>query len=99
MTLPAKITVVEVGPRDGLQMEKTFVPTKTKVAIINAVSRAGIRKMEVSSFVSPKVIPQLRDATQVFQSIERVPGVTYLALVPNLKGAERAVAAGADGMR
>ena len=97
--LPARVKVVEVGPRDGLQMEKIFVPTETKIAMINALARAGIRKMEATSFVSPKVIPQLRDAEEVFRQIERLPGVTYLALVPNHKGAERALAAGADGVK
>lgn len=97
--LPTSVKVVEVGPRDGLQMEKTFVPTETKIAMINALARAGIRKMETTSFVSPKVIPQLRDAEEVFQRIERLPGVTYLALVPNRKGAERALAADADGVK
>jgi hydroxymethylglutaryl-CoA lyase len=97
--LPARVKVVEVGPRDGLQMEKTFVSTEAKIAMINALARAGIRKMEATSFVSPKVIPQLRDAEEVFRQIERLPGVTYLALVPNRKGAERALAAGADGVK
>lgn len=99
MGQPSKVTVVEVGPRDGLQMEKTFIPTETKVAIINAMTRAGIRRMEVTSFVSPKVIPQLRDAEEVMKSIQRQPGVTYIALVPNRKGAERAIAAGADAIK
>ncbi len=99
MTLPDKVTVVEVGPRDGFQMEEAFIPTETKVAIINQLTHAGIRRMEVTSFVSPKVISQLRDAAEVLAAIERGPSVTYLALVPNLKGAERAIAAGADGVK
>lgn len=96
MISPAKVTLVEVGPRDGLQIEKEFIPTETKIAIVNAIARAGIRSMEVTSFVSPKVIPQLSDAAKVMASIERAPGVTYMALIPNLKGAERALAAGTD---
>ncbi len=94
-----KVTIVEVGPRDGLQMEKTFVPTAAKIRFIDALTRAGIRRVEVTSFVSPKVIPQLRDAAEVLAGIERAPGAVYLALVPNLKGAERAIAAGADGVK
>jgi hydroxymethylglutaryl-CoA lyase len=96
---PTRIKIVEVGPRDGLQMEKTFIPTETKVAMVNALARAGVGKMEATSFVSPRVIPQLRDAEELFQRIERLPGVQYLALVPNRKGAERALAAGADGVK
>jgi hydroxymethylglutaryl-CoA lyase len=88
-----------VGPRDGLQVEKVYVPTEAKIALINAIARAGIRKMEATSFVSPKVIPQLRDAAEVMAGIERLPGVKYVALVPNRKGAERAVAAGADAVK
>jgi len=93
MTTPGKVTIVEVGPRDGLQIEKKFVPTEIKIAIVNAITRAGIHSMEVTSFVSPKVIPQLRDAAEVVAAIERAPGVTYMALIPNRKGAERAFAA------
>ena len=99
MTPPSQVTIVEVGPRDGLQMEKVFVPTEAKIALINAIARAGIRKMEATSFVSPRVIPQLRDAGEVMAGIERRPGVTYVALVPNLKGAERAIASGADAVK
>ena len=99
MTPPTQVTIVEVGPRDGLQMEKVFVPTEAKIALINAIARAGIRKMEATSFVSTRVIPQLRDAGEVMAGIERRPGVTYVALVPNLKGAERAIASGADAVK
>ncbi|WP_409252090.1 hydroxymethylglutaryl-CoA lyase [Bacillus sp. SCS-153A] len=91
-----RILIQEVGPRDGLQMEPEFFPTEKKVDLINQLSDAGVDKIEVSSFVSPKAIPNLRDAEEVFQSINRKAGVTYTALVPNLKGAERAVAAGAN---
>ena len=96
---PARVTIVEVGPRDGLQMEREFIPTETKVRLINALTRAGIRRMEVTSFVSPKVIPQLSDSADVMRTIERAPDGFYIALVPNLKGTERALAAGADGVK
>jgi hydroxymethylglutaryl-CoA lyase len=99
MTLPSKISVVEVGPRDGLQMEKIFVPTETKISLVNSLADAGIRKMEVTAFVSPRVIPQLQDAAEVFRSIHRLPGVLYLALVPNFKGAKRALDAGANAVK
>jgi hydroxymethylglutaryl-CoA lyase len=82
--------------RDGFQSEARFVPTADKVALVDALSRTGLAKIEVTSFVSPKAIPQLRDAEAVMAAIERVPGVVYAALVPNVRGAERALAAGAD---
>jgi hydroxymethylglutaryl-CoA lyase len=85
-----------VGLRDGLQAEAAFVPTADKIALANALSHAGMAKIEVSAFVSPKAVPVLRDAAQVLQGIERVPGVVYSALVPNVLGAERAIDAGAD---
>jgi hydroxymethylglutaryl-CoA lyase len=90
------IRLVEVGPRDGLQSISQFVPTATKVAYVNALSRTGLTDIEVSSFVSPKWVPQLADAEEVFQQIERRPGVRYHALVPNLQGLERATAARVD---
>jgi len=92
------IRLVEVGPRDGLQNEKEPVPTARKVAFIDALSRSGLRDIEVSSFVSPKWVPQLADAEDVFRGIERVPGVRYWALVPNLHGLERSAAVGVDGV-
>lgn len=84
------IRIVEVGPRDGLQNEARFVPTDSKIAFVNALSSCGFDEIEVSSFVSPKWIPQLADAEAVFAGIERRPGVRYMALVPNLEGLERA---------
>ncbi|MFK0376007.1 hydroxymethylglutaryl-CoA lyase [Pandoraea sp. NPDC090278] len=90
-----RIYMNEVGTRDGFQAESVFIPTEDKIAMVNALSRAGMNKVEVTAFVSPKVIPALRDAEAVMQGIERVPGVVYSALVPNLKGAERAMACGA----
>jgi len=87
---------VEVGPRDGLQNETRTVPTEVKVAFVEALSETGLEEIEVSSFVSPKWIPQLADAEQVFAAIRRNPGVTYMALVPNQQGLERAERARAD---
>jgi hydroxymethylglutaryl-CoA lyase len=92
---PDRVRIVEVGPRDGLQNEKATVPTDLKVAFVDALSRTGVDEIEVSSFVSPKWVPQLADAEQVFGAIRREPGVVYSALVPNEKGLERALAAGA----
>ncbi len=91
MTYPERVTIVEVGPRDGFQVEPEFIPTELKVEVINAIARAGVRKIETSSFVSPKFVPQLADAAEVFAAIDRQPGTRYTALVPNLKGAERAL--------
>ena len=81
----------EVVTRDGFQMEPEFVPTDSKVALINALSQCGYAKIEVTSFTSAKAIPMLRDAEEVMGRIERVPGVEYTVLVPNLRGAERAM--------
>jgi hydroxymethylglutaryl-CoA lyase len=86
-----KIYINDVAMRDGLQIEPVFVPTEDKVALVNALSRTGLAKIEVTSFTSPKAIPALRDAEAVMKQIDRVPGVTYVALVPNLRGAERAL--------
>ena len=90
------LIVQEVAPRDGLQIEPTWVDTPDKIALINALSTAGFTRIEAGSFVSPKAIPALRDGEAVFQRIERQPGVIYVALIPNLKGAERALASRAD---
>jgi hydroxymethylglutaryl-CoA lyase len=91
-----RIHMQEVGTRDGLQAECAFVPTEEKIALVNALSRAGLSKIEVTAFVSPKAVPVLADAFEVMRGIERVPGVVYSALVPNVRGAERAIAAGTD---
>jgi hydroxymethylglutaryl-CoA lyase len=88
--------IQEVALRDGFQSEASFVPTDQKIALANALSRTGLAKLEVTSFVSPKAIPALRDAEDVMQGIERLPGVLYTVLVPNLRGAERALACRAD---
>jgi hydroxymethylglutaryl-CoA lyase len=94
--MTVSVRVYEVGPRDGLQNEKSIIPTAAKVALINLLSDAGFEKIEATSFVSPKWIPQLADADEVLRGIRRAPGVAYAALTPNLKGFERAKAAGAD---
>lgn len=86
-----RIYLQEVGTRDGLQAEAAFVPTEDKVALVDALSDAGLAKIEVTAFVSPKAIPALRDAEQVLREIRRKPGVVYSALVPNVRGAERAI--------
>ncbi|RKT20525.1 hydroxymethylglutaryl-CoA lyase [Paraburkholderia sp. RAU2J] len=91
-----KLIVQEVSPRDGLQIEPTWVETVDKIELIDSLSTAGFTRIEAGSFVSPKAIPALRDGDAVFQQIERHPGVIYVALVPNLKGAERALAAHVD---
>lgn len=91
--LPSAVSVREVGPRDGLQNESP-VPTAAKVELVDALSRTGLRRIEVVSFVHPRAIPQMADADQVWADITRDPAVTYSALVPNLRGAERALAAG-----
>ncbi|MFM0048216.1 hydroxymethylglutaryl-CoA lyase [Caballeronia grimmiae] len=91
-----RIYMQEVGTRDGLQAETAFVPTEDKIALVDALSRSGLAKIEVTAFVSPKAIPALSDADAVLRGIERRPGVAYSALVPNVRGAERAIEAGAD---
>jgi hydroxymethylglutaryl-CoA lyase len=94
-TLPRRVRVVEVGPRDGLQNEKRSIPTADKVEFINLLSVAGFEMVEATSFVHPRAIPQLSDAAEVFTTIERRPGVRYPVLVPNARGMDRAVNAGA----
>jgi isopropylmalate/homocitrate/citramalate synthase len=94
MSRPNRVTVVEVGPRDGLQNEHALIATADKIALINALAAAGLPIVEVSAFVSPKWVPQMADAAEVFAGISRKPGVRYPALVPNLAGLERAHAAG-----
>lgn len=91
---PIDVVVSEVGPRDGLQNIKRVMPTKTKIRWISALAEAGLREIEVGSFVSPKLIPQMGDTEEVVRAAIEIPGITVLALAPNLKGAERAVAAG-----
>ena len=95
---PQSVTIVEVGPRDGFQMERSFIPTDLKVRVIDLLTEAGLRSIEATSFVNPKVIPQMADAAEVMERIARRPGTRYKALVPNLKGAERAIEAKADAL-
>lgn len=96
--LPRQVVVVEVGPRDGLQNEAQPVPTELKVTFIERLTAAGLPVIEVTSFVSPKAVPQLADAEEVMRRIARRPGTRYLALVPNERGLERALAAGCDAI-
>lgn len=94
--MPADVRIVEVGPRDGLQNEKAIIPAPVKIGYIDRLSQAGFRSIEVTSFVSPKAIPQLADAAEVAGGITRLPGVSYSALVPNERGMERAIAVDLD---
>ena len=96
MKLPAHVTIAEVGTRDGFQIEPDFIPTELKVEVVDRLSATGMPRIEVTSFVSPKAVPQLKDAEEVMARITRRPGTIYAALVPNDKGASRAVEAGAD---
>ena len=92
----ASVRIVEVGPRDGLQNEKTIIPAATKVELIDRLSQTGLRMIEATSFVSPKWVPQLADAAEVFAAIRKQPGIRYPVLVPNEQGYERARAVGAS---
>lgn len=90
------VEIFEVGPRDGLQNEKRSIPAAEKIALVDCLSGAGFRRIEVASFVSPKWVPQMADSAQVLAGITRAPGVSYAALTPNMRGYEGAKAAGAD---
>ena len=92
---PKSVKIVEVGPRDGLQNEKNIVPAAVKIEFINRLSQTGLKTIEATSFVSPKWIPQLADAEEVYKGIEKKSGVAYPVLVPNEQGMQRALAAGA----
>ena len=96
MQLPKQVQIKEVGPRDGLQNETTFIPTQEKIQLVNRLSESGLDYIEVTSFVHPKWIPQLADAVEVLKEIKRNSDITYAALVPNSKGLERALEAGVD---
>jgi len=98
MALPKAVTIFEMGPRDGLQNERALISTDDKIRYIDLLSRSGLTWIEATSFVSPKAIPQLADASDVFARIRKAPGVRYPVLVPNLKGYARARAAGADAI-
>src|SRR2546423_10758601 len=91
-----QITICEVGTRDGFQIEPEFIPTELKIEAVNRLSAVGIPRLEVTSFVHPKVVPQLRDAEEVMARMAPRPGTVYAALVPNDKGAKLAVDAGVD---
>ena len=93
-----RVRVCEVGPRDGLQMAKSIMPTAIKAKWIAAIAAAGVPEIEVGSFVSPKLIPQMADTDQIVRGALLIPGLTVMALVPNLKGAQRAYEAGAHGI-
>jgi hydroxymethylglutaryl-CoA lyase len=96
MPLPARVKIVDVGPRDGLQNEKQMIPADVKVELIDRLTAAGFSAIEVTSFVSPKWVPQMSDGAEVMARIRRKPGVVYSVLVPNMKGFEGALAARAD---
>src|SRR5213083_2609924 len=98
MKVPERVTICEVGTRDGFQIEPDFIPTELKVEVVNLLAEAAVPRIEVTSFVHPKVVPQLRDAEEVMAKIRRRPGTRYAALVPNDKGASRAVDAGVDAI-
>ena len=93
MQFPAKVKIVDVGPRDGLQNEKSPVPAAVKIGLVHRLQEAGLREIEVSSFVSPKWVPQMGDAAEVMAGIQRKPGVRYSVLTPNMKGFEAAISA------
>lgn len=91
---PKSVSIFEVGPRDGLQPEPVFIPTAKKIELVNRLTAAGCQKIEVTSFVHPKWVPQMADAKEVMATIDRRPGVTYSALIPNMRGLELAIANG-----
>ncbi|EAQ46136.1 hydroxymethylglutaryl-CoA lyase [Roseobacter sp. MED193] len=90
------VEIFEMGPRDGLQNEKRAIPVEEKIALVDCLSRAGFRRIEVASFVSPKWVPQMAGSSEVLAGITRAPGVSYAALTPNMRGYQDAVAAKAD---
>ncbi|MBD3805177.1 MAG: hydroxymethylglutaryl-CoA lyase [Thioclava sp.] len=94
--MPEMVEIFEMAPRDGLQNEKREIALADKIALVDCLSRAGFRRIEVGSFVSPKWVPQMADSAAVFAGIARKPGISYAALTPNMKGYEAAIAAGAD---
>ena len=94
ISYPKKVKIVEVSPRDGLQNEKQFVPTATKVNLINLLSESGLQVVEATSFVNPKAVPQMADNTEVLKGITRREGVSFPVLVPNVKGMESALQSG-----
>ena len=83
MNLPKRVTIVEVGPRDGLQNEAEFVPTDKKIELIDRLTETGLKRIEITSFVHPKAIPQLQDSEEVVKRVQNRPGILYSTLVPN----------------
>lgn len=98
MYLPKNVEIIEVGPRDGLQNEANFIPTEKKIDLINALNKTGIKRMEATSFVHPVYVPQMKDAKEVLQGMERKLNVQYMALIPNEKGYDRAVENGVKAL-
>jgi len=98
MSLPQDVAIIEVGPRDGFQMEREFIPTDTKIEMVNDLVDTGLRWIEATSFVSPRAIPQLRDAAEVVAGVKRVDGLDLSVLIPNARGATDAARAGVDEM-
>ncbi|OIK12261.1 hydroxymethylglutaryl-CoA lyase [Bacillus sp. MUM 13] len=98
MKLPEKVEIIEVGPRDGIQNEANFIPTEKKIELINALNKTGIKRMEATSFVHPKYVPQMKDAKEVLEGIERNLSIQYMALIPNEKGYDRAVESGINAL-
>ena len=96
MSFPSQVSIVEVGPRDGLQNEKQIVSADDKVTLINMLSKTGLKRIEAGSFVSPKWVPQMADSGAVFEKISRTPSIQYSALTPNMQGLEAALEAGVD---
>lgn len=94
LKLPSKITICEVAPRDGFQAETTWIPTEKKIEIVKKLATTGIQSIEITSFVHPRAIPQLRDAEEVVQNTQHLTGIQFRALVPNVRGAERAINVG-----
>ncbi|HEX6290557.1 MAG TPA: hydroxymethylglutaryl-CoA lyase [Herpetosiphonaceae bacterium] len=98
-TLPRRVSIREVGPRDGLQNEDVLLTTEQKIALINCLSDSGLEYIEVGSFVHPRAVPQMADTAEVFARIDRHPGIVYSAIAPNVKGAQRAIDANADAIQ
>ncbi|NDW20286.1 hydroxymethylglutaryl-CoA lyase [Alteromonas hispanica] len=96
MTMPKVVSIVEVGPRDGLQNEKSIVSVEEKINFINLLSKTGIKRIEAGSFVSPKWVPQMADSGDIFSGIEKSPSITYSALTPNIKGLDAAIESGVE---
>ncbi|HET6757439.1 MAG TPA: hydroxymethylglutaryl-CoA lyase, partial [Burkholderiales bacterium] len=94
MSLPRRVKLVEVGPRDGLQNEAVAVPTQVKIELIKRLVHSGLKVVEAGSVVSPKWVPQMADSAEVLAALPRKPGVSYPVLVPNMEGLEAALAAG-----